>query len=151
MYDEAKKCMLIDFQFIRYTPLVLDLLQLFYIDSSRTFREKYEKELIEFYFTVLRDAVKSNDVDVDIITLKEIVEAYEDLRIFGVILASLHFPISLLDPNISKEQTSDSEGYENFIFVDRTKVTLDYMEKDGSFKNKVEEVVAELAEVAKKL
>lgn len=151
MYDDKKSCLLIDFQFIRYTPQVLDLLQLFYQNSSKDFREKHEKELIEFYYSVLEETVRKNDLEADLPSLKEVLAAYEDLRIFGVILASIHFPMSLLDPNITKEQTSDSEGYENFIFGDRTDVTLKYMEKNETYRNKVEEVFKELAEVAMKL
>lgn len=151
MYNETKECLLIDFQFIRYTPPVMDILQLFYINASKLFREKHEKELIEFYYSFLKETVENNDMEAEIPSLEEISSAYEDLRIFGIILASIHFPMCLLDPNISKEQQSTSEGYEKFIFGDRTDVTLDYMEKDKFYKSIVEEVVTELAEVAEKL
>ncbi|KAJ8680538.1 hypothetical protein QAD02_016325 [Eretmocerus hayati] len=155
MFDDAKpipKCILVDFQFIRYGPMVLDILQLIYLSTTKAYRKENEKELIHFYYSILNETILKNKETAETISpkLHDILDAYEDLRLYGCFIASLQFPIALLDPEIVKENTKDSESYEKFIFGDRTDVTLAYMQKNEFYRRIIEESIGELVEIGNK-
>lgn len=151
MFDDTKpmpRCVFVDYQCIRYAPLVLDILQLLYVNSSRSYREKYEKELIEFYHGVLLKSVKFNNTikTGDLPSLEEIMNAYSHYRLFGICIANLYLSFVLIDSKTINEKL-ESDGFFETLFGDRIKFTLEYMKKDFLYKTRVEEAVRELAEM----
>lgn len=147
------KCILIDFQLCRYIPLAMDLLQFFHLNSTRKFRAEHEVELVKFYHSELEKTIKNNDLtnSAKVPSLDEIFAAMKDLRVYGLALATFYLPLILLDPQSRAECTNDSADYNEYIFVDRTDVTIACMEKHEFCKKMIEEAVIELAEKANEL
>lgn len=151
MFNDVPHCVLVDFQTIRYAPLVLDILQFLYLNTTRQYREKNERHLIAFYHSVLEETIKNNDKTqkAEIPTLEEVIASYEDFRLFGTVAPCLYFPIHLIDQQfVMDNPLKDSEGFENFVVGDRVEVTLAAMKKDTWFKNKIEQAVIEFSEVS---
>ncbi|KAJ8680537.1 hypothetical protein QAD02_016324 [Eretmocerus hayati] len=155
MFDDTKpipRCILIDYQLFRYAPMVLDILMLLYLNTTRKFRLSKGKELIQFYHSVLEKTVVENDSTskkAKCPSLKQILAEYEELRLYGPALACLYFPVVLLNSKDAELYTKDSESYHNFFYVNRTSTTLEHIEKDPFFKERIEEVVAEMIEISK--
>lgn len=140
------ECVLVDFQTLRYAPGVLDILQFLYLNTTPNYRKQHERELIELYATVLEKTVKDNDETKTAIvpSLEEILEAYHDARHFGASIASFYLPFILVDQEKMKEML----GGQDALFSDRTEATFAYMKQNESFKNRIEEVIKELADIA---
>lgn len=151
MFDDIPKCVLVDFQTITYAPLAQDILKLLYLNTTREYRDKNERSLIEYYHSVLEETIGNNDADkkVEIPTLEEVLSAYDDLRLLGAVAPCLYFPIHLIDKEIVKDNTvkKDSEKFEDFVVGSRVEVTLAAMKKDVWFKNKIEQAVIEFSEI----
>lgn len=142
------KCVLIDFQVIRYAPLVTDVLQLLHLNATRSYREEHEVDLLKFYHSTLEQTVRTNDLAniAKVPTLEDIFKGMSDLRGFGLILATLAFPFVLQDKKQIAECTEDSESFKRFVFVDRRDVTLSYMKENEFFRKMMEGSVIELLE-----
>lgn len=150
MFDDEFRCVLLDFQTIRYAPLALDILSLLYLNTTREHREKNESQLITHYHSVLEESIKNNDTTkkAKIPSLEEVLTAYNDLRLMGPVLTCFYFPLHLIDKEIVKEHLyKRSESFENFAVGDRVEVTFAAMKKDPSFKNKIEQAVIEFSEI----
>ncbi|XP_014212700.1 uncharacterized protein LOC106642435 [Copidosoma floridanum] len=152
MFDDTKptpKSVLVDFQVLRYGPQVLDVLKLLHLHTSRDFRKTHEKELVQIYQSVVEETVKMSKMSgiAKVSSLQETVAAMDDLRIFGPGMASLYLPVVLMDPEILKEKTKDSEGFNNFLFGDRIEITLEYMEKSELYNNRIVEAVSDLENI----
>lgn len=155
MFDDTlpiPKCVLVDYQCLRYAPLVLDILHFLYVNTTRAYREKHERELIEFYHGVLVKSVELSDAtkSANVPCLEETLKAYSDSRLFGICLATLYFPFILVDSKVMNEKI-EYEGFNNVLFGNRSEFTLDYMDKDGFFKLRVEEAVMELVDFTQSL
>lgn len=148
--EQFKNSILIDFQFIKYSPLVLDLLQMLHLNSTRKFRNEYEKELLIYYHSVLQETIKSNDPtnSINIPTLEEIIFGMKDLRTFGLVIATIYFPIVHMDSNLSSENFDKCTDKYAFGLGDRFNAVLRHMKENSYFKNTIEEAVRELVEVA---
>ncbi|XP_014210409.1 uncharacterized protein LOC106640786 [Copidosoma floridanum] len=153
MFDDGKptpKSVLVDFQVIRYSPLVLDVLKFLYMHTSRDFRDNHEKELVQVYHSVMEETIKNSKMSGVAVapTLLEITYAMDDLRVYGPGMATLYLPAVLLDPEMLKEATKDSM---DFFFSDRTDLTLDLLEKNKVYRDRIKEAVDELSIVCNTL
>ncbi|XP_058800156.1 uncharacterized protein LOC131669350 [Phymastichus coffea] len=147
------KCILVDFQIVRYGPLVMDILQFLHLKATRTYREKHEKDLLKLYYSILKETIERNDStkSVGIPTLEEILIAMDDMRLLGLVTAVQYFPISMLDAKVAADCTKDSDSYNHFLFVDRITTTLAHMKVNNFYKKSIEEAVIELAEKCESL
>lgn len=139
---------LIDFQTIRYVPMVLDLLQMFYINVDREFRDQWEESLVRHYHSILLDTVKSNDSETPVPTIDEILKAYENFRLFGAIVAVTCLHISLIDPKIFGEMIGRSyEVRKKFVCEERRGIILPQLNENVNYRTKMKKLIEELFEV----
>ncbi|KAJ8680539.1 hypothetical protein QAD02_016326 [Eretmocerus hayati] len=156
MFDDTQptpNCILVDFQLIRYCPLALDILQILYLNTTRSFREKSKNELIQYYHSILEETIRNNDSvkDVSIPTFEEILTQVEELKLFGPIVASLFFPAILMNLEGVVQDLQNLEKRIEFLNSDRVNLTLSQMEKDPFFKDRLEEVIGEALELGKRM
>ncbi|XP_014214971.1 uncharacterized protein LOC111643014 [Copidosoma floridanum] len=154
LFDESQplpRCRLVDFQTIRYVPPTADLAQLFYLTMEKTVREANEEGLLGHYHQVFCATLMANDEEVSRPSFEEIVREYEDMRIFGVVSSVVYCPVILLDSSLCAEWTKDSDNYIKFMFMDRSDVILDYMQRNSVYKKIVSESIGELIQRSKKL
>lgn len=149
MFDDndasMKNSVLVDFQLIRYAPMVTDILHFLHMNTSAKFREDNEEELINFYHSVLVDTIKIHDSSIEPPTLSSIHKGLKEYRVYGYIVACAYTPLIMLASKNSARILENFQLLHNFFFVDRLKDVLDYMEIDEKFKARVENVVKELA------
>ncbi|XP_051170150.1 uncharacterized protein LOC127287337 [Leptopilina boulardi] len=152
LFNETKnKCVLVDFQLLRYSSLAHDVTQLFYLCTTREFRQKYEEELIKHYFTVLTCALLENNAETEIPTWKEINDGVEEQRLCGIVTAAIFFPTVLMDGKSGAEIFDNPENYDKYVFHDRKEFVFSIMQKDPHYARRIKEVVEELVEFAEKL
>ena len=135
---------------LRSIAMVTDIEQFLYLNCSRSFRDRFEKDLLQLYYVILEKTVKSGaeSNNVEIPTIERIFEEYSDHTFFGAIIATLYLPAILVDSKTMKEVTSDPSYFKNFVLGDRLNFTIDYMNKNADYKSKIEVAVTELTEMS---
>lgn len=156
MFDDSQpipKCVLVDFQFLRYVPPMFDVLQLMYLTTRRDFRKKREIEMLKHYHGVLCKTLRNNsDGQVDIPSFSDILEEYEEMRIIGAITAALYHPTILVNGELVAETMTNSDGFADFMYgADRVEFLFKYMERDAVFKDRLVESITELIEISNAL
>lgn len=142
------KCILVDFQVTRYAPLVIDLLQFLHLNATKVYRDNHERDLISFYYSVLKETILNNDStgNVRMPILEDVLLAMDDLRIIGLLTSALYFPIALMDAETIAEFTKDSDSFDNFMFGNRTEPVIAHMKVNETYRINVEKAVIELAD-----
>ncbi|XP_058804969.1 uncharacterized protein LOC131672054 [Phymastichus coffea] len=154
LFDDSKplpKCLMVDYQIIRYAPIMTDVSLLFYLTTRRIFRKQYETELLTYYHEALCKKLKENHYQAELPTLNSIFYEFEQIRIVGIVTALLYFPIILLEGEESSDSTKSSDNYVKLQFRDRVGVVLDVIQKDMIYREKIKEIVEEIVERAENL
>lgn len=146
--ESPPKCMLIDYQLVRYIPGIADVLQLIYVTTGRAFRDASEKKMVEHYHEVLCKTVKQNNREIELQSLEELLEDYEEYRCYGAIITALYSQVIRLDNDYLTELAKDPEAYAKFLMVDRCEAVMKLMEKDMVYKEKMLEIVTEVVELS---
>lgn len=146
-----KKCVLVDFQLLRYSPLAHDITQLLYLCTTREFRQNHETELLRHYFSVLTRVLNENNKKIQIPTWKEILDGVEEQRLCGIVTAAIFFPTVLMDGKMGAEIFDDPENYDKYVFHDRKDFVFSIMQRDTQYASRIKEVVHELADFAERL
>lgn len=149
--DKPPKCLLIDFQLLRYCPLAHDVSQLLYLCTSRNFRETRETDMLKHYYEVLCDTLKAHKFTGQCPSWYELIQGIEEQRLGSLITAMLYFPTVLMDESISAQIMNDSKGYTEYVFRDRTDIVIGNMKRDLEYNNRITETIEELIEIAKRL
>lgn len=144
------KCRLVDFQSVTYTSHIIDLVQLIHLDSLKEDRQKFEKELIQFYQSELTKNLRDSGYGKKLISLDEIFQAVEEKRICGLVTAVQFFPVALLSNELSDDYSKDYAKFQDYSFKSRKDFVLQAMQKDMDYKRRLEEVVKELIDYMEK-
>lgn len=154
LFDESTPvptCLMVDYQIIRYAPIMSDVSLLLYLTTRREFRDKFEAELLAFYHESLCEKLKENNYQEPLPTFNQIVHEYEQVRIVGLVTALLYFPIIHLEGEKSSESTKSSDNYTKLQFSDRVSLVLDAMQGDLQYRDKIHEIVEETVQRAEQL
>ncbi|XP_043482957.1 uncharacterized protein LOC122511642 [Leptopilina heterotoma] len=149
--ETKKKCVLVDFQLLRYSSLAHDVTQLLYLCTTRDFREKHEAELIKHYFAVLTRALMENNKNIQIPSWSELLDGIEEQRLCAIVTAAIFFPTVLMDGKSGAEIFDDPENYDKYVFHDRKDFVFSIMQRDPHYARRINEIVEELVEFAEKL
>ncbi|KYN04803.1 PREDICTED: uncharacterized protein LOC108772202 [Cyphomyrmex costatus] len=149
--DVPPKCLLVDFQFMRYAPLAHDVAQLLYLCTDRSFRETWESTMLCHYYDTLRETLNIHEICVQIPPWSELIEGMEEQRLGAVITTILFFPTVLMDENLAAQVMNNPASYVKFYFRDRKEFVLSNMKKDPVYNKRISEAVIELAELASRL
>ncbi|XP_012215176.1 uncharacterized protein [Linepithema humile] len=150
--DVPPKCLLVDFQLLRYSPLAHDVAQFLYLCTDRSFRETRENAMLRYYYETLCDTLNAHaKIRTRRSLWSEVVEGMEEQRLAAVITASIYFPTILMDENLSAQVMKDSASYANYYFWNRKEFVLSNMEKDKVYGRRISETIVELVELASRL
>ena len=147
MFDNAKplnNCVLVDFQLTRYASAMADVAQLLYLTVRKDTREKIEMELLKFYHDRVCEILRENNEEREIRTFDDCIREFEEMRIVGIVTASIYIPINSVESNMCANLTQDSDGFLNLLFRERVKLVLQIMENDALYRDKITEVVQEM-------
>ncbi|XP_015431448.1 PREDICTED: uncharacterized protein LOC107187789 [Dufourea novaeangliae] len=146
--DVPPKCLLVDFQLVRYCPLAHDVAQFLYLSADRSFRLACEESMLKHYYSVLCDTLKTAKISVDIPAWSEVVEGMEEQRLCAAITAATFFQTVLLDEQVGAEITNDSDTYSIHQFVSRTEMIINTMKSTPEYNRRLTEIVTELVELS---
>ncbi|CAL7947424.1 unnamed protein product [Xylocopa violacea] len=153
MFDNSvpPRCLLIDFQLLRYSPLAHDVIQLLYLCADRDFRVTSEEAMLKHYYSVLCETLNSSkSVTVEVPPWSELVQGVEEQRLAAVITAAAYFQSVLLDET-DAEMLNDSDNFHEFEFKNRNEVVLKCMKNDPVYNKRITEVITELVELSFRL
>lgn len=149
--DMPPKCLLVDFQQLRYSPLAHDVAQFLYLCTDRSFRETWENTMLHHYYDTLLETLNIHGIHTQTPSWSELTEGMEEQRLGAVITAVTFFPTVLMDENLSAQVMSTPTSYFEYYFRDRKEFVLSNMEKNPVYKRRISETVTELAELASRL
>lgn len=145
--DSPPRCILVDFQMLRYCPLVYDVLFMLYLCSKREFRKKYETLLLRHYYTTLCEILRSNKRNARVPAWSELVHGVDEIRLGVAILSMLYFPTSTLDGDKCADLFRDPDEMTKFVMVDRVDKTLEMMGRDEKYAERIAQSVQEVYEL----
>ncbi|CAK1580691.1 unnamed protein product [Parnassius mnemosyne] len=147
--DVPINALLIDFQCIRLGPPAFDLMVFLYLTTVKKFRERYEQEIFNHYFTIF-----SETVDIDTKNrLKELnynLNAFvgwcERSRMFAIFEAIGILPYVLMDPTTAQKTFDDPATFVKYCDEDRSEPVLAYCRKSNVYMERQLEVNEEFVE-----
>ncbi|XP_001601411.1 uncharacterized protein LOC100116567 [Nasonia vitripennis] len=151
IFDPADRCIIVDFQLLRYSPLAQDLMQLIYLSTTREFRRQHETQLIKHYYESLEAALKLNGFKGPVPSFQELMEGVEEQRFPSLVSAVINFPTIMMDGKIGAEIMNGLDAYESYFFVNRKPFVDKIVARDPEYGRRVVEVVKELAEMVQKV
>lgn len=150
-YDDnvLSNAMIVDFQLIRYTPPAFDLMTFLYLTTSRSYREKHEKEIFDQYYSVF-SANLNNDSKRRMKDLGYDKDSFlywcERARMFGVLEPAAIFPFILMHPKAAQATFDDPETYDKYVNEDRTEPVLAYAQQCTVYRERLLEISEEFVE-----
>lgn len=143
--DKPINCVFMDFQFYKYTPPAIDVLQLLLMTTRLDYRtQNYEKHF-KYYHDCLSDELKFRGLDVDkILPWNEFRLSCDELRIFPMIYNCVAQPLVYLEPDKQLKMKNDAEKFHHILLVNRMDYMLEAMAEDEQFKDVVMENIEEL-------
>ncbi|XP_008210977.1 uncharacterized protein LOC103316874 isoform X1 [Nasonia vitripennis] len=139
-------CRLVDFQMVTYRFYAVDLVQLIYLNVDRDVRCELENDLIQVYRKVLNQCLRSHGYGGRLMSSDELVKDVEEMRVVGMILAALIFPIALLNGELKEEFTKDPEQLKRYMYVNRKDFVLSAFEKSDEYRDKIMGIVKDLTD-----
>ncbi|KAH8334338.1 hypothetical protein KR059_009065 [Drosophila kikkawai] len=137
--EKSSSALLIDFQTCCYTPPASDLNFSLYMNLSSENRKNMERKCIDMYHSFLMKNLKDFELEKLAIEKAELLESYEDYRLFGVVYRAVAATIVKVPQEFI---TND------FKYVDRSGVILSHMAKDEEFRRYMEECCVDVMEMA---
>ena len=145
------KCIMIDYQLLRYCSLGVDLAMLLYITCSLELRKSSEREIIQFYYETLRETLEDSELDVKIPLFEEIWSAYNEKKLFGAVYAASYFPGLMLPPVIFEDLINNATELERYLMENRIEVILPIIKKDPKYEDKMREITEEYIKQVNKI
>lgn len=143
--DKPNNCVLMDFQFYKYAPPAIDVLQLLLMTTRLDYRRKSYEEHFKYYHSCLGDELKVRGFDVDeILPWKEFRLSCDALRIFPIIYNCVAQPLVYLEPAKQLKLKNDAERFQRILLINRMDYMLEAMADDEQFKDVVMENIEEL-------
>ncbi|KAH8328037.1 hypothetical protein KR067_003490 [Drosophila pandora] len=137
--NQTEPAVLIDFQTCRYTPPAADLNFCLYLNLLPKDRRQKEKQFIDLYYRHFQNNLLDLGLEDLLISKAELLESYEDFRLFGTVYRAVAATIVKLPPEFI---TND------FKYVDRAEVILNYMKSNKEFRVYMEECCVDVMNIA---
>ena len=132
-------------------PQTIDVAQLLYLNARRGFREEHEQELLKHYHEAFRAVLVENDVEIDCLSFEELLEQYEEARVFGLISSAASSPLNLMEGKMCEELTKDSDSFAKVMFGDHVDVVFNYMQQDSTYRDIISDIALEIVQRSKEI
>ncbi|XP_066994797.2 uncharacterized protein [Anabrus simplex] len=144
---EPAEVRFVDFQIIRYTPPVHDVIFFLHMSTSKAFRDQYMETLLDVYYNAFAAEIQDNSLDPEyLLPLTELQESFKDLRDIGRISAVLSLPITLLKTEITTPIFSSPDRFEKFMLLDRSDEMCENFLTDDVYRQRINETMEEFIE-----
>lgn len=147
-----QKCILVDYQCLRYASPAIDLNMMFYVNSTSELRKKHERELIEHYHSELRKTLEQSDVSSRIPEFEEIWQSYEEYKLFGVTFAAMYLPGLLMPEKELNKILCDPDSFERYVHKNRAEFVIPQVNSSNpEYAKAIKEIIRDFTEVATQL
>lgn len=138
-------CIIIDFQLGRYAPPAHDIMMFFYLVQNKDFRQRKERELLDYYYEHLSKELSRNDMVPAAVFPKDVfLESCEFYRELGEVSSVLYFQLIIVTPDAVSKFMASPESYEKVMLVDRSEVIIECFKKDEQFRSRMSEAMDEV-------
>lgn len=148
MFDSSDppKCVLVDFQILRYASPTLDFGMFLFLHTTPQYRKKSELDIFKHYYLALRDILLQSNVNVNIPSYKSILKDYQERRLVGMAYGALYLPGIYLKPEDLVKIMNDPAALEKWFFHNRIDLITANMDVDSVYENKMKEIINEMFE-----
>ncbi|XP_064551399.1 uncharacterized protein LOC135437407 [Drosophila montana] len=138
--DSTNAGLLIDFQTCRYSPPAVDLSFSIYLNLTTMERRRLEANCIDLYYNCLQQNLEDFGLlSSEIISKTELLQSYEEFRLLAVVYSAAVATVVKVPPAFVTNE---------FKYVDRSEIILDYMRENAEFRASMEECCVEVMEIA---
>lgn len=129
----------------RYAPPAHDITMFLYLVQNKEFRDKKQDELLEYYYSQLKEELQVNDLEVEnVLPWKDFLESYEHYYEFGVLTSALCWPLVLLPPEVASQFLSSTVDFDRNMRVDRSDLYRESYFKDETYRTRITESMGDL-------
>ncbi|CAG4982995.1 unnamed protein product [Parnassius apollo] len=140
--------LIVDFQTVLYCPPMHDLCSLIYFNTSRSFREANTDKIINLYYSILTEELKSEGIDViNIMDKKMILKSYRQSIVFGITQAALIVPIIAMNDEMRILIFEDPDNFDKVNFISRSEEFINVAKDDNNYRNRIIELFDEIIEI----
>ncbi|SPP82132.1 uncharacterized protein LOC117583870 [Drosophila guanche] len=138
--EDSGAALLVDFQTCRYTPPAQDLSYCLYMNLTSAYRREMEKSCIDVYYNYLVENLTEFGLKAEqLLTKAELLESFEEFRLFGIVYRAVAATIVKVPAAFVTNE---------FKYVDRSGVILDYMKTNQGFRTYMEECCVDVMNMA---
>ncbi|EDW64205.1 uncharacterized protein [Drosophila virilis] len=138
--DPTNAGLLIDFQTSRYTPPAVDLSFSIYLNLATMERRRLEANCIDFYYNCLQQNLQDFGLQSsELISKAELLQSYEEFRLLAAVYSAAVATVVKVPPAFVTNE---------FKYVDRSDIILDYMRENEEFRACMVEYCVEIMEIA---
>lgn len=138
---------IVDFQMFRYGPPAQDFMSYLHLTTDRKFRQKYTKSMMNYYYQKVSDAFKGYDLcPEEVLPYAEFLDSCTFYKVFASVLATNHFILTMIQPEILKE-LFETEEIADVLFKDRSSIVVKCWKEDRNYRNKICELITDLRDV----
>lgn len=136
---------LIDYQFLKYGPPALDVVQLLSSNTRAEFRSEYYAELIAFYYEKLEECFKSKEIDGEkVLPYAQFLEACDEVKVTVKLLVLADRSITNLTADCFEQVFESEENLRQFMYKDRSKLIIDCFKNNALYRELLLEDISEL-------
>ena len=147
---DPPKCLLVDYQMVRYAPRMCDVAQLLYLSTTKDIRQKEEQEMIKAYWNELCETLMKCNPSIERPSLEGLQKEYEENRLVALVICIIYFPVVLLNKEVLRDYEHDPKAfYDKFVFKRSNDCVFEQMKKDENFSKRITETVIEFVENCK--
>ncbi|XP_008209517.1 uncharacterized protein LOC103316644 [Nasonia vitripennis] len=143
-----QKCILVDYQCLRYASPVIDLKMMLYINCTPEQRKMHERELIEHYHSEFCTTLEQSDLSLRIPEFEEIWKTYEEYKLFGVTFAAMYLPGLLMPESVLGKILGDPVSFKRYVFENRSEFVVPLVNSNPEYGSAIKEIIRDLVEVA---
>ncbi|CAG9561568.1 unnamed protein product [Danaus chrysippus] len=140
------RAILVDYQCVRYGPPAFDLMIFLYLTTSTNFRDLYEKEVFNHYFSVFThnlDEPTRKRLEKYNYNLEAFLSLCEEARLFALVEALTIFPFVLMDPKTAQVTFDDPTTFTDLIEGDRSAPVMALARRNIKYRKRQVEVCEE--------
>lgn len=152
--NDPSKCLILDFQLVRYGNRMWDVAQLVYFSTDREIRDKGDVQhyVVKAYHEEFNEVVRRHDPDLQLPSLSDTLDEYEDARLLGFFSALFYFPFVLVgSEEYLRLKDNPDDSYNMYILRLNNDSVLKYMKKNDEYARRIIETALELIDYCGKL
>lgn len=127
-------CCLLDYQTLRYHYPSFDALLVLYYNTTRSFREKYRKELLRYYFDCFQESLRRNCYEGSEISWDTFEDSVKAMEGIALMQSAGSRTFAYLPEKVVSEALRSGATQKEILFEKRPEIALKAFESDGVFR-----------------